>query len=178
MRNGLGSFCLPRPSRIPHRALAHRALLPSLPAEATARAVLRALRLEVCHVLVELDALIGGQDLAYRGDPLLEALLEFGATRGHAGGVAALTPRTGRAVLAIRSVLPARTVRVELLALAALQVGELGLLVGREGDAAEQHALRATAAAAADAILLRATRALGALATIAALGASRGRDRQ
>ena len=165
-RTASGSNCLPRPSRVARRA--SRELPPFF----------RSPRLHVRHVLVELGALIGREDVAHVGDALLEALLELGAACGHAGRVTALALRASRTVRAVPVAVAPRPIREELLALLALQIGELGLLVSLERDPTEQHALRTTTAAAADAVLLCATRALGARATLGALRTGGGGDRE
>src|SRR4051794_29947660 len=98
--NGLGKQLLPeavaRTASCTSELL--RSLLAGVAALTETSTVLGALRLQISDVLVELGALRRGQDVAHRGDPLLEALLELGATCSHAGGVATLTPRTRRVV--------------------------------------------------------------------------------
>jgi hypothetical protein len=63
------------------------------------------------------------------------------------------------------------------LTLAGPEIGQLLLLVGREGDATEEHSVRATTAAAERAILLGALRTRWPVRTIGALGAGRGGQR-
>ena len=56
--------------------------------------VLRTVRLQLGDVLVELRALIGGEDVTHLGDPRVEALLHLGAAGAEAGGVTTLAART------------------------------------------------------------------------------------
>src|SRR3954462_12599078 len=122
------------------------------------------MRLPLGDVLVELCALIRREDLAHRGDALLEPLLHLGATCGEAGGVAALAARTRlRSGLAVRR---ARMVLLPCLTLAGPEIGQFLLLIGREGDTAEEHALRPAAAAAGGAILLGGLRTSRTVRTI------------
>jgi DNA-binding transcriptional LysR family regulator len=58
------------------------------------------------------------------------------------------------------------------------EIGQLGPLIGRKRDAAEQHPFRSTRAAAAHAVLLGAARALLAVIAVGALGAGRRGQRQ
>jgi hypothetical protein len=134
--------------------------------------------LHLRHVLVELRALFGGEDLAYGGDPLVESLLHLGATSGHASGIAALAAGTRSR----RLVLPACTIRVEVAARALAELRQLLLLVRRKRDAAEEHALRPAATATEGTVVLRAIGPRGAVLPIHALRAGGGgegeRERQ
>jgi hypothetical protein len=120
--------------------------------------------LHLGHVLVELHLLIGVQHGANRCDVLVAPLLHLRAAGAHAGRVATLTGRTGVATALGALGLP-------LLPLAVAQRLDLGLLIGAEGDAAEQHRLRpaATTRSAPDAaFLLRVARTIRAAGTLSA----------